>query len=462
MTVSSAVNRKEFAGDDATTSFATTPLKFFESSDMQVYVTNDTTGVATLLTEGTHYTVSGGDASSGAVGTVDLSGGSSPHGALLSGTTLVILRELPLLQGVDFVQNDASNAEVAEAALDKLVMNVQRLDDRLDRSLVVSDGDVSGADFTVPTPSASKLLGWASNGLTIVNYALTDLTVSAVPAYALDIITAADDDAFFATMVDGMTAEGTLAVGDLFAFVDVSLTPDDGRKCTVQELFNALNVLTAETAPATGDSLLLYDADGAAADKITLENVLKVVNSLTEDTTPDSAADFVLAYDTSTSGVKKVKPESFGMNPDTAVATTSGTEVDFTIPAGAKQVVVTFSAFQLSGSDTPYLQIGDSGGVETTSYVASSSSIAGTVATTDYTAAFGIRLASVSVYGTITLTLVDAATNTWVASGIVKGGTNTCTVAGGRALDSALTTVRITRSGTNTLSTGLVNVAVFR
>ena len=45
-----------------------------------------------------------------------IGGGSAPHGALLSGTTLVIIRDIPLLQGVDFVNNDASDAEVAEAA----------------------------------------------------------------------------------------------------------------------------------------------------------------------------------------------------------------------------------------------------------------------------------------------------------------------------------------------------------
>jgi hypothetical protein len=269
MTVSSAINRVTFTGDDVTTSFDTTPVKFFATSDLLVYVTVTATGATTLKTEGTHYTVSGGDAASGAVGTVNLAGGSSPHGALLTGTKLVVIRELPLLQGADFVQNDASNAEVAEAAVDKLVMNVQRLDDLLSRSLVVSDGDVSGADFTVPTPAASKLLGWASNGLSLVNYALTDLNITAVPAYALAIITAANEDAFFQKMIDGMTAETAPAVGDLIALSDISLAPDSGRK-------------------------------------MTLENMLKVVNGLTEDTAPDVDADFQLTYDASAGAAKKV------------------------------------------------------------------------------------------------------------------------------------------------------------
>ena len=49
MTVASTQNRKTFAGDDATTSFATTPVKFFDTSDLLVYVTNDTTGAAWMI-----------------------------------------------------------------------------------------------------------------------------------------------------------------------------------------------------------------------------------------------------------------------------------------------------------------------------------------------------------------------------------------------------------------------------
>lgn len=44
MTVSSELNRKSFAGDDATTSFGTSPVVFFDTSDLVVYVVDDATG----------------------------------------------------------------------------------------------------------------------------------------------------------------------------------------------------------------------------------------------------------------------------------------------------------------------------------------------------------------------------------------------------------------------------------
>lgn len=67
---------------------------------------------------------------------------------------------------------------------------------------------------------------------------------------------------------------------------------------------------TELTAPATADELLTYDADAGSNKRITLANLLKVLNGLTEDTSPDETADFVLTYDTSASAVKKVKPSN--------------------------------------------------------------------------------------------------------------------------------------------------------
>ncbi len=70
--------------------------------------------------------------------------------------------------------------------------------------------------------------------------------------------------------------------------------------------------LTALTAPATGDAVPIEDVSATARRKITLANLLKVVNALTEDTTPDTAADFLLSYDASASAVKKVQMDKLG------------------------------------------------------------------------------------------------------------------------------------------------------
>lgn len=178
MTVSSTSNRKTFTGDAVTTSFATSPMVFFNSSELTVYVVTTATGaVVATLTENTHYTVTGG---SGSTGTVSLAGGSSPYGAPAASTTLVIVRTLPLTQTVDLVNNDGSDAEVAEDALDKLVMIAQQLDARVDRAIVLPDSDVSGASMELPSEAtrASKVLGFDADGAVTVYSASSAVTTA--------------------------------------------------------------------------------------------------------------------------------------------------------------------------------------------------------------------------------------------------------------------------------------------
>ena len=60
----------------------------------------------------------------------------------------------------------------------------------------------------------------------------------------------------------------------------------------------------------------------------------------------------------------------------TAVASTSGTSIDFTgLPAWVKRITVNFSGVSTNGTSIPLLQLGDSGGIENTGYLGSGSSV---------------------------------------------------------------------------------------
>lgn len=72
-----------------------------------------------------------------------------------------------------------------------------------------------------------------------------------------------------------------------------------------------INALSAETAIAIGDYVAIYDVSEGANNKILLDDFFEGINTFTEDTNPDEAADFVLTYDTSAGTVKKVKPNNF-------------------------------------------------------------------------------------------------------------------------------------------------------
>lgn len=63
---------------------------------------------------------------------------------------------------------------------------------------------------------------------------------------------------------------------------------------------------TQLTAPANNDTLPIYDLSATANKRILLSDFLTVINDLTEDTAPDSAADYIASYDASAAAAKKV------------------------------------------------------------------------------------------------------------------------------------------------------------
>lgn len=172
MTVSSTTNRKTFAGNGVTTSFATSPVVFFDTSDLVLTVVTDSTGASETLVENTDYTVTGG---AGTTGTVSLAGGSSPYGAPAAGTTLVIRRVLPLTQDDDFLNNDINDAEVLEDALDRLVMVAQQLDEGNELGVRLSSDETATDALTVlPFDRASKFLAFDASKSLIASSGTVD------------------------------------------------------------------------------------------------------------------------------------------------------------------------------------------------------------------------------------------------------------------------------------------------
>lgn len=152
-----------------------------------------------------------------------------------------------------------------------------------------------------------------------------------------------------------------------------------------------------------------------------------------------------------------------GITLGTEQATTSGTTKDFTgIGSNVKRITINFFGVSKNGTDHYHILLGDSGGFETSGYLGASSSMAGSVATTNFTAAFGIRdgLATTLMHGTITLTLEDAANNTWVASGVLSSSNASTSflVSGTKSLSGTLTQVRIKFAGSNSFDAGALNI----
>lgn len=150
----------------------------------------------------------------------------------------------------------------------------------------------------------------------------------------------------------------------------------------------------------------------------------------------------------------------------TAVASTSGTSIDFTgIPAWAKRITVMFSGVSTNGSSIVIVQLGDSGGIETSGYLGScvTTSTGPTISASNFSASFltGTARASTNVtHGSISFSLLDSA-NTWVANGIFTGSDAPYaqTISGSKQLSATLDRVRITTvNGTDTFDAGSINI----
>ena len=144
----------------------------------------------------------------------------------------------------------------------------------------------------------------------------------------------------------------------------------------------------------------------------------------------------------------------------------SGTSVDFTdIPSWVKRITVMFSGLSTNGTSAKLIQIGDSGGIESTGYIGigSTNSTAAVTSITNYTTGFGINNSSVAAQtdqGVATLTLTDAATNLWAFTSMA-GRDNAVMMfgAGSKALSGTLDRVRITTvNGTDTFDAGTINI----
>ena len=144
----------------------------------------------------------------------------------------------------------------------------------------------------------------------------------------------------------------------------------------------------------------------------------------------------------------------------TAVASTSGTSIDFTgIPATAKRITVMFSNVSTNGTSNPLIQLG-SGSITTSGYAAFGAYFGASTAATSYSTGFGLYAGDPgnSTKGHAILTLVTG--NTWVCSiNVAYTSSYLATGAGSVSLSGTLDRLRITTvNGTDTFDAGTINI----
>ena len=224
MTISSSDARTgPYAGNDATTVFSY-DFRILDETHIQVILT-DASGVETVQTLTTHYTVSGVDAANG--GNVTML---TPPA---TGETLTFIRIVPLTQAVDYKTRGAVQPNGLERALDKLTQIDQDQQEDLARALLMpASTDLTGIDLTLPAPAANELIGWNATATGWENkgtvsdisiVAASIASVNTVAANIADVNTVATDTADVSTVAGSIVSVATVALD----IADVSTVATD-------------------------------------------------------------------------------------------------------------------------------------------------------------------------------------------------------------------------------------------
>jgi hypothetical protein len=213
MTISSTTVKNSYSGNSSTTVFAYT-FKIFADSDIQVII-RSSTGTETTKTITTHYTVSGaGNANGGSVTFLT---------APVTGETVVLIRNVPQTQAIDYIANDPFPAETHEEGLDRATMTIQQMQEEINRSIKLSKTNtITSTEFTVAAADrANKILAFDSTGEISVTQELgtykgTDTTVTTVAYVQRDIVKSTS-----ATQLNNVyICVGDSVVGDLLTDTD--------------------------------------------------------------------------------------------------------------------------------------------------------------------------------------------------------------------------------------------------
>ena len=222
----------------ATQTSFTVSFEFFAEADLNVYVDG------TKKTISTHYTVSGGSGSTGAVA-ISVTGASG-------GSTVVITRSIALERTTDFPSQGAFQITTLNTELDRITAIQADLDDETTRSLRLADEDAAVA-MTLPLKATrvGTVLGFnASTGAPEAGPSIAG--ISTVNAMAADIAALADIE-------DGTTA--TDAISGLAA-IAANVTTVAGIASNVTSVAGAVsNINTLAASAVVADMALLATSD---------------------------------------------------------------------------------------------------------------------------------------------------------------------------------------------------------
>lgn len=253
MTVSSQTSKVSYAGNGSTVTFSV-PFYFLAAGDLKV-IYRAANGTETVKVLTTDYTVSGaGNQAGGSITTTS---------APAAGITVVIARNTPYTQEVDYQPNDPFPAETHEQALDKLTMEVQQVKEAVDRAIKLSQTNtMTSTEFTIgASDRANKIFAFDDAGelsitQAIGTYRSTWLTAT---SYAVrDIVKDTTNNNVY-ICITAHTSTGSLPLSSNAGIANWALLVDAAAAAS-----SASAAATSATAAAASQSAAATSATNAA------------------------------------------------------------------------------------------------------------------------------------------------------------------------------------------------------
>jgi hypothetical protein len=339
MTISSTARKAgPFTGNGSATSFAFT-FKVFSTADILVTLA-DSSGIETALVLDTHYTVTlnaNQDTSPGGSITYPITGSPLPVGAKLT-----IVGDLDFDQPLDIPAGGNFSPIALENELDRIVMQIQQLDERVDRSITLPVS--SAASPVLPAAEAGEVIGWDQTASALVNYSIDELITSVTFAdWTFDTFTG-----------DGLTTAFALG-SNPGSLGNVDVTVDGLSMVPGVDFSLSGSTIAFTAAPGVGDEILVRYGESAVQGGLTVTTERQLATA--------SQTVFTLA-NTYTPGGNNIAVYVNGvrLSPGVDFAETNSTTVTMSAPLAVNDEVLLVIGGQipeaLDSSNVGFLQTG--------------------------------------------------------------------------------------------------------
>jgi len=454
MTITSQTARSgPYNGNGSTTVFAYA-FKALAAADLVVTLTVTATGVETVQTLTTHYSVSDvGESGGGNVTMVTFPA---------SGETLTITRAVGLTQGVDLVNRGGVQPEVIETALDILTQIDQDSAEVRARSVTIPVSSSSSVSTELTAPAANTALMWnaAADGFAV------GPTASAITGAAANATAAAASLTDFATRYLGAKGSAPTVDNDGNALITGALyflTTTDQMFSYDGAAWDALKPTTAEQssinaveADATDIGVVAGDttAIGVVAGDTAVINTVAGISANVTTVAADGTDIGVVAGDTipinTVAGISANVTTVAGISANVTTVAADGTDIG--VVAGDTVPINT-----VAGDTVPINAVaGIAANVTTVAGVAANvTTVAGIASAVTTVAADGTDIGVVSGISANVTTVAGISANVTTVAGI---SANTTTVAG---ISANVTTVAGISADVTTAATNVTDITNF-